>query len=260
MLFSLLFSYAFGDSNDGISLHTRSNVNLFNLACTVCTEFGLTITLRKTNILVQDVSRAPCIFISDHIGCGGNQDDSIQSLCAEYTALWKRVLDTVLLPRMRAKHFPHVLFPMDPGYYMSWLHAQQILPGTSGHTKHVCLAHSEGTCKCDMKAGSIDPAGWKAFAENQSRWREAVGKKHGQEAKWGSMRGKEKPRTPMADEWIYGVTLIVSQDRRRPMNGVTQTQWVKLIELLLSNFIWRNVKIIIFKSKLTTTITFFILC
>ncbi|KAL0195112.1 hypothetical protein M9458_008684, partial [Cirrhinus mrigala] len=105
MFFSLLLRYAFCNSEDGIFLHTRSDGNLFNLArlraktkvrriliremlfaddaalaahtegalqrlitcfADACTEFGLAISLKKTNILAQDVSTTPAITIGDH--------------------------------------------------------------------------------------------------------------------------------------------------------------------------------------------------
>ena len=105
ILFSLLLRYAFRDCEDGIYLHTRSNGNLFNLArlrakkmvrsvliremlfaddaalvahteealqrlitrfAVACKEFGLTISLKKTNIMGQDVTEVPQIRIGDH--------------------------------------------------------------------------------------------------------------------------------------------------------------------------------------------------
>ncbi|RXN35706.1 RNA-directed DNA polymerase from mobile element jockey-like protein [Labeo rohita] len=105
MFFSLLLRYAFCNSEDGIFLHTRSDGNVFNLArlraktkvrkvliremlfaddtalaahtegalqrlitcfADACTEFGIAISLKKTNILAQDVSTTPAITIGDH--------------------------------------------------------------------------------------------------------------------------------------------------------------------------------------------------
>ena len=105
IFFSLLLSYAFSQSEDGVYLHTRSDGNLFNLArlraktkvrrvliremlfaddaaltahaeealqrlvsclAHACQEFGLTISLKKTNILGQDVSSAPSITIGSY--------------------------------------------------------------------------------------------------------------------------------------------------------------------------------------------------
>lgn len=105
IFFSLLLSYAFSQSEDGVYLHTRSDGSLFNLArlrarskirrvliremlfaddaaltalseealqnlvtrlAHACREFGLTISLKKTNILGQDVSSAPNITIDDY--------------------------------------------------------------------------------------------------------------------------------------------------------------------------------------------------
>ena len=104
ILFSLLLRYAFSESEEGIYLHTRSDGSLFNqarlraktkvrkvlvremlfaddAAITAHTEialqelincfaharsqFGLTISIKKTNILGQDVSSAPSISIGD---------------------------------------------------------------------------------------------------------------------------------------------------------------------------------------------------
>ena len=98
-----LLSYTFSQSEDGVYLHTRSDGSLFNLACLrakakvwkaliremlfaddatltphsasalqrlissfahACSEFGVTISLKKTNILVQDVSSMPSISIT----------------------------------------------------------------------------------------------------------------------------------------------------------------------------------------------------
>lgn len=105
IFFSLLLSYAFKESEDGVYLHTRSDGNLFNLArlraktkvrkvliremlfaddaalaahteeslqrliscfAHACREFGLTISLKKTNVMGQDVSSAPNISIGDY--------------------------------------------------------------------------------------------------------------------------------------------------------------------------------------------------
>ena len=105
VFFSLLLRYAFRQSEDGIFLHTRSYGSLFNLSrlrektkvrkvlirellfaddaaltahteeslqrlitcfADACTEFGLTINLKKTNIMGQDVSSTPQISIGDH--------------------------------------------------------------------------------------------------------------------------------------------------------------------------------------------------
>jgi len=102
---SLLLSYAFSQSEDGVYLHTRSDRHLFNLArlraktkvrkvllremlftgdaaltahtesalqrlissfAHACSVFGLTISLKKTNILGQDVSSTPSISIGDY--------------------------------------------------------------------------------------------------------------------------------------------------------------------------------------------------
>ena len=101
-MFSLLLRYS--ESEEGIYLHTRSDGSLFNLArfraktkvrkvlvremlfaddvaitayteialqelincfAHACSQFGLTISIKKTNILGQDVSSAPSISIGD---------------------------------------------------------------------------------------------------------------------------------------------------------------------------------------------------
>ena len=103
--FSLLLSYAFKQSDDGVYLHTRSDGKLYNLArlraktkvrsvliremlfaddaaltshtedalqrliscvASACKEFGLTISLKKTNVMGQDVSSIPNISIGDY--------------------------------------------------------------------------------------------------------------------------------------------------------------------------------------------------
>ena len=103
--FSLLLQCAFDQSEDGVYIHSRSDGGLFNLArlraktkvrkvllremlfaddaalathseealqrlidcfAHACDEFGLTISLRKTDIMGQDVSSIPCISIGDH--------------------------------------------------------------------------------------------------------------------------------------------------------------------------------------------------
>ena len=105
IFFSLLLSYAFSHSQDGVFIHTRSDGNLFNLqwlkaktkirkiliremlfaddAALVahseedlqrlidcfshaCTDFGLTISIKKTNIMGQSVPNAPHITINNH--------------------------------------------------------------------------------------------------------------------------------------------------------------------------------------------------
>ena len=105
IFFSLLLSHAFSESEDGVFLHTRSDGKLFNLSrlraktkvCQLllremlfadnaalashkqeglqglvnclahaCREFGLIISLKKTNVMGQDVSEAPSISIGDY--------------------------------------------------------------------------------------------------------------------------------------------------------------------------------------------------
>ena len=105
IFFSLLLSYAFRESDDGVFIHTRSDGGLFNLArlraktkvqrvliremlfaddaglaahteaalqrlincfAAACAEFGLTISLKKTQVMGQDVSSTPSISIGDH--------------------------------------------------------------------------------------------------------------------------------------------------------------------------------------------------
>ena len=105
IFFSLLLTYAFGSSDNGVYLHTTSDGRLFNMArlpsktkvtevliremlfaddaalatntedalqrlidrfAHACREFGLTISLKKTNISSQDASRAPTIKIGDY--------------------------------------------------------------------------------------------------------------------------------------------------------------------------------------------------
>jgi len=105
IFFSMLLKYAFDSSTDGIYIHTRSDGKLFNLArlrartkvtevlvremlfaddaalathteealqrlidlfATACSEFGLTVSLKKTNIMGQDASNVPCIKIGDY--------------------------------------------------------------------------------------------------------------------------------------------------------------------------------------------------
>ena len=104
ILFSLLLRYALSQSEEGIYIHTRSNGSLFNLArlraktkvrkvliremlfandaaltahtetglqelincfSDACKEFGLAISTKKTKVLGQDVSSAPCISVGD---------------------------------------------------------------------------------------------------------------------------------------------------------------------------------------------------
>ena len=105
IFFSLFLSYAFDSSSDGIYLHTRSDVNLFNLArprsktkgtevyvremlfaddaaltahsgeaiqrlvnrfAHACREFGLTISMKKTNVIARDASQVPSVKINDY--------------------------------------------------------------------------------------------------------------------------------------------------------------------------------------------------
>ena len=105
IFFSLLLSYAFSKYEDVVYLHTRSDGGLFNLArlraktkvrkvllkkllladdaalaahaeealqrlvdclALACREFGLTVSLRKTNVIGQDVSNIPNISIGDY--------------------------------------------------------------------------------------------------------------------------------------------------------------------------------------------------
>ena len=105
IFFSLLLKYAFDDSEDGVYIHSRSNGGLFNLArlrsktkvlkilirellfaddaalathseeamqrlisrlAAACNEFGLTISLNNTEIMLQDVNNTPNISIDEH--------------------------------------------------------------------------------------------------------------------------------------------------------------------------------------------------
>ena len=105
IFFSLLLSYAFDSSSDGIDLHTRSDGKLFNLAhlraktkvtdvyvremlfvddatltahsgealqrlvnrfAHACREFEPTISLKKTNIIARDASQVPSVKINDY--------------------------------------------------------------------------------------------------------------------------------------------------------------------------------------------------
>ena len=105
IFFSLLLKHAFGTSTKGVYLHTRSDGQLFNLArlgaktkvrvtlirdmlfaddaavtshteqqlqCLMdrfsqaCKDFGLTISLKKTNVLGQDVDTSPVITIDNY--------------------------------------------------------------------------------------------------------------------------------------------------------------------------------------------------
>jgi len=105
IFFSLLFSLTFGSSEEGVFLHTRLDSKPFNLArlkaktkvrkvlirellfaddaaltsygeecrerlidrfAAACKEFGLTICLKKTNVVGQDVRTNPSINIGAH--------------------------------------------------------------------------------------------------------------------------------------------------------------------------------------------------
>ncbi len=105
IFFSLLLRHAFSQSEDGVFIRTRSDSKLFNLArlraktkvrrvliremlftddaaltahtedalqrlissfARACDEFGLTISLKKSNVMGQDVSSIPCISIGHH--------------------------------------------------------------------------------------------------------------------------------------------------------------------------------------------------
>ena len=105
IFFSMLLSYAFSDNNDGVYLHTRSDGRLFNLArlraktkvrsvtirealfaddaalathteaalqqlvdrlAHACNEFGLTISLKKTEVMAQGTDSPPAIHIGDY--------------------------------------------------------------------------------------------------------------------------------------------------------------------------------------------------
>ena len=51
-----------------LAAHTEADLQqLITLFAEACTEFGLTISLKKTNIMAQDVSTIPTITIGDHI-------------------------------------------------------------------------------------------------------------------------------------------------------------------------------------------------
>ena len=104
--FSLLLNFAFQHSDEGVYLHTRSEAKLFNLSrlkaktkvrtvllremlfaddaaltshteeghqqlinqfAHACKEFGLIITIKKTNVMGQDVPAPPSISIGDEV-------------------------------------------------------------------------------------------------------------------------------------------------------------------------------------------------
>ena len=106
IFFSMLLSYAFKNSVEGIHLHTRSDGKLFNLArlkaktkvrpvliremlfaddaavtshseegiqqlisqfAHACNEFGLTISIKKTKVMGQDVPAQPSIYINQEV-------------------------------------------------------------------------------------------------------------------------------------------------------------------------------------------------
>ena len=106
ILFSLLLNFAFRDSTQGIHLHTRSDGKLFSLArlkaktktrtvliremlfaddaaltshteeglqqlisqfAGACSEFGLTISTKKTNVMGQEVAAPPSISINNEV-------------------------------------------------------------------------------------------------------------------------------------------------------------------------------------------------
>ena len=105
IFFSLLLSHAFSHSEEGIYIHTRSDGGLFNISrlraktkvqrvliremlfaddaaltahtepalqqliscfANACSEFGLTISIKKTNVLGQNVNSLPHITIGEH--------------------------------------------------------------------------------------------------------------------------------------------------------------------------------------------------
>ncbi|KAL6458375.1 hypothetical protein MHYP_G00336050 [Metynnis hypsauchen] len=74
-IFSLLLKHAFGNSTEGVYMHTRSDGRLFNTTrlspqkprfSQACKDFGLTISLKKTNVLGQDVDTPPVITIDNY--------------------------------------------------------------------------------------------------------------------------------------------------------------------------------------------------
>ena len=122
----LLLKHAFGTSKEGIYLHTRSDGRLFNLACLraktkvhealirdmlfaddaaigshtqqelqslmdcfsqACKNFGLTISLKKTNVLGQGIETPPTITINDY---------ELDVVC-HFTYLGSTVTDTLSL-------------------------------------------------------------------------------------------------------------------------------------------------------------------
>ena len=188
IFFSLLLSYAFSQSEDGLYLCTRSNRSLFSLTCLwaktkvwrvltrellfadyavltahteealqqltncftcACPEFSITISLKKTKIMGQDISSIPSISIGDctlevvedfiYLGStissnlsldwqGSNSncspckeglgklhvdhqhwDEGVSSLCAQHTALWQWCMDSVLPPRTQTQCLPPAL-------------------------------------------------------------------------------------------------------------------------------------------------------
>ena len=106
IFFSMLLQYAFKDCSEGVIIHTRADGKLFNLArlrakskvfqvlirellfaddaalvshteeglqqlvdrlSHACKEFGLTISLKKTNVMAQGTEQPPVITVNGHV-------------------------------------------------------------------------------------------------------------------------------------------------------------------------------------------------
>ena len=221
IFFGLFPKHAFDTTTEGIYLHTRSDGRLFNIArsrampkvCRVlirdmlfandaavathtqeelkslmhcflqaCKDFGLTISLKKTNVLGQDTEAPPDITIDDYeldVVCqftylGSTMTDnlsldaqidkrigkaastlasliSLQCLCFQHIAVWQRDMDYACLAGEKDQHIPP---EKHPPYHVT---NTDVLSRTGLPSMYTLLRNAE----CD---GWIMPAIWRMVA------------------------------------------------------------------------------------------------
>ena len=232
----MLLKHAFDTTTEGIYLRTRSDGRLFNLArlraktkvrkvlirdmlfaddtavvthtqeelqsmmdcfSQACKDFGLTISLKKTNALGQDTEAPPVITIDDYeldavsqftylgstiadnlsLDAEGSfnsrpshsssvvkpqavcedKDGSLQCLCYQHIVVWKRDIDYVCQVGEKAQLIPPEKHPPYPGNILAGQSNQCCCPVSCWSSHYV---HPEQTMQITMVGSCLPYGGW----------------------------------------------------------------------------------------------------
>ena len=216
IFFSLLLNHAFGTSTEGVYMHTRSDGKLYNIArlraktkirkttirdmlfaddaavtahtehdlqqlmelfSHACCDFGLTISLKKTNVMGQDEDTSPVITIANYRLEVVHEFTYLGSTITDNTEVLPNteVLDRAGLPTMytllrqrRMCWIGHVRRMKDGRIAKDIVYGEIAVGKRSrGRSK---LGYKD-VCKRDMKALQIDPENWEDIAADRSSWR-----------------------------------------------------------------------------------------